>query len=576
MAAENGSSEPAVKYSVRFEGVKGSLHDLIASVSRLKTFENKPPPTLAGVRRRARDDVDKIGEVLRSEGYYEGHVRYAIAQDQTPVKVTFTIDPGPEYTFSEYNARYVTDDNAQRLAPKGAEMPMIPLGTRARAPLIVGYEGRIVDSLTRHGYPYAEAVGRKVVVDHRTRTVSVTVDVNPGPLGRFGEVTVTGLSKLKEQFITRRVPWDKDEVYDADLLNDFRTKLATQGLFQSVTVEKASEPTADGHVPIHVHAVEAKHHTIGGSVGYSTSEQFGGTVFWENRDLLGGGERLRITGEASQLRQGVTGDFQIPDFMKFDQNLRITGTAQHENTDAYESSGASGVVSVDRKIAKNLRASLGVSGEISDIKDDTGETLFELLGLPATLRYDSRDDILDPTKGVRAALSITPYASFGHGQDGFVVSEFTGSVYFPISSRRYILALRTRLGSITGSSTARIPASKRFYSGGGGSIRGYNYQRVGPLDANGDPVGGRSVVEVSSEFRVRVSQSIGVVPFIDGGEVYDSVYPDFSEKLRWAAGIGLRYHTAAGPLRLDFAFPLNRRPGIDNHFEFYISIGQAF
>ena len=576
VAAENGSSGPAVKYSVRFEGVKGPLQDLIASVSRLKTFENKPPPTLAGVRRRARDDVDTIGEVLRSEGYYEGHVRYSIAQDQTPVRVTFTIDTGPEYILSQYDVRYVTGDKTQRLAPEGAEMPMMPLGVRAQAPLIVGYEGRVVDSLTRHGYPYAEAIDRKVVVDHRTRTVSVTVDVNPGPLGRFGEVTVTGLGKLKKKFITRRVPWKQNQIYDADLLDKFRTDLAAKGLFQSVTIEKAAEPTADGSVPIHVHAVEAKQHSIGGTVGYSTTEKFGGTVFWENRDLLGGGERLRITGEASQLRQGVTGDFQIPDFLKFDQIFRITGSAEHENTDAYESIGASGVVSLDREIAKHLRASLGVSGEISNIKDDTGETLFELLGLPATLRYDSRDDILDPTKGFRAALSVTPYASFGRGQDGFVVSELTSSVYFPISDHRYVFALRTRLGSIVGSSTARIPASKRFYAGGGGSIRGYKYQRVGPLDANGDPVGGRSVVELAGEFRVRLSKSIGVVPFVDGGNVYDSVYPDFSEKLRWAAGIGLRYHTAAGPLRLDFAFPLNRRPGIDNHFEFYISIGQAF
>jgi translocation and assembly module TamA len=198
MAGENGTSEPAVKYSVRFDGVKGELYDLIASVSRLKTFENKPPPTLSGVERRARDDVGKIGEVLRSEGYYEGHVRYTIARDQTPVRVTFTIETGPEYTLSEYKVRYVTDDKTQRLAPEGAETPTVPLGGRARAPLIVGYEGRIVDGLTRHGYPYAEAVDRNVVVDHRTRTVSVTVDVNPGPLGRFGEVTVTGLKKLKQ------------------------------------------------------------------------------------------------------------------------------------------------------------------------------------------------------------------------------------------------------------------------------------------------------------------------------------------------------------------------------------------
>ena len=575
LSAEAPSAEPQAKYSVQFEGVKGDLRELIESVSRLKTFENRPPPILAGIERRAEGDVEELNEVLRSEGYYDGHVSYSIAEEQTPARVTVTIDPGPEYILTEFNIRYVDADKQQRGTPQGAETPMIPLGVRARAPVIVADEARLVDSLTRHGYPYARAVDRKVVVDHRSRTVGVTVDIEPGPLGHFGEVTVKGLTKLKSNFVTRRTPWKTGDIYDADLLDKYRTTLAAQGLFQSISVEKAPEPTSDGQVPIEVNAVESKHHSIGGTVGYSTSEHLGATVFWENRDLLGAGERLRITGEASELRQGVTGDFQVPDFLRFDQNLRITASGLHENTDAYESIGASGLVALDRGLAKNLRGSLGVSSEITQIKDDTGKDLFQLFGTPATLRYDSRDNVLDATKGLRAALSVTPYISFGHGQDLFLVSEFNGSVYFPLEDR-FVFALRTRLGSITGSTTTRIPASKRFYAGGGGSIRGFKYQHVGPLDANGDPVGGRSVAEVGAEIRARVSETIGLVPFIEGGNVYNSVYPDFSEKFRWAAGLGLRYHTAAGPLRFDLAFPLNRRPGIDDHFEFYISIGQAF
>ncbi len=576
-AAENpGASVPEIKYSVRFEGVKGDLHDLIASVSRLKTFENKPPPSYAGLERRAQGDVGQVKEVLRSEGYYDGTVSYSIDRDEKPARVTFNIQTGPAYTLASYTIQYVNDDKQQRLAPEGASTPKIPLGDRARAPMIVNDENSIILSLTRHGYPYAKAVDRKVVVDHRTRTVSVTVEINPGPLGRFGEVKVTGLKKLKTKFVLRRVPWKPNAIFDADLLDQFRRKLAAVGLFQSVSVEKAEEPTADGHVPITVHATESKHHSVGGSVGYSTSEHFGGNVFWENRDLLGGGELLRITGEASEIRQGVTGNFQIPDFLKFDQQLKVTASALHENTDAYESTGASTLVAIDRALATNLRASAGVSGEISQIKDDTGSRLFQLLGTPLTIRYDSRDDILNPTKGFRAALAVTPYLSFGNGHDGFVVSEFNGSVYFPFSHDKFVLALRTRLGSIVGSSTARIPASKRLYAGGGGSIRGYGYQKVGPLDANGNPLGGRSVVELGAEFRVRISKVIGIVPFVDGGNVFDSSYPDFSRQLRWAAGLGLRYHTSAGPLRLDLAFPLNRRPGIDNVVQFYISIGQAF
>ncbi len=570
------AAEPAVKYTVRIEGVKGDLHDLLESVSRLKTFENKPPPTVAGVDRRARNDIEQLIEALRSEGYYDGRVSYELDRDQTPVRVTLKVEPGMEYVLSDFTVRYVGADGQPKPAPEGAVAPKVPVGMRARAPLIVADENGVITDFTRHGYPYAKAIDRKVVVDHRSHTVSVRADIDPGPLSRFGDVTVKGLTKLKEKFIHRRVPWKRGDVYDADLLDKFRTKLAGLGLFQSVTIEKAASPTADGHVPITITATEAKRRSIGGTAGYSTSEGFDGSVFWENRDLLGNGERLRITAEAAELRQGVTGDFQIPDFLRFDQNLEAKASALHEDTDAYESLGLTGLLALDRRLAKNVRGSLGVGPEFTEIKDDTGKTFFTLLGVPATLRYDSRDDVLNPTKGFRAALSLTPYLSFGKGQDVFLVSELNSSVYFPFDKKRVILAFRTRLGSITGSSTAHIPASKRLYAGGGGSIRGYNYQRVGPLDADGNPTGGRSVAEFSAEIRTRITKSIGLVPFVDAGNVFDASYPDFSKSLRWAAGLGLRYHTAAGPLRFDVAFPINRRPGIDNHFEVYISIGQAF
>lgn len=575
-AGEAGAAEPAVKYTVKIEGVKGDLHGVLESVSRLKTFENRPPPTMAGVDRRAKNDVQELDDALRSEGYYDGRVSYSLERDQTPVKVTLKVEPGPEYTLTEFAIRYVGADGQPMPAPEGAVAPKVPLGVRARAPVIVADERGVIIGLTRHGYPYAKAADRKVVVDHRSHTVTVAINVDPGPLSRFGDVTVKGLNKLKEDFIRRRIPWKRDDIYDANLLDKFRTTLSGLGLFQSVTIEKAASPTADGHVPITVTASEAKRRSIGATAGYSTSEGFDGSVFWENRDLLGNGERLRITGEAAELRQGVTGDFVIPDFLRFDQILEAKAAALHENTDAYESLGTSSLLALDRGLAKHVRGSLGVAPEFTEIKDDTGKTFFSLLGVPATLRYDSRDDVLNPTKGFRAALSLTPYLSFGKGQDIFLVSEFNGSIYFPFDKKRVILAFRTRLGSITGTSTVNIPATKRLYAGGGGSIRGYKYQRVGPLDVNGDPTGGRSVAEFSAEIRTRITKSIGLVPFVDGGNVFGASYPDFSQKLRWAAGLGLRYRTAAGPLRLDIAFPINRRPGIDNHVELYISIGQAF
>lgn len=153
----------------------------------------------------------------------------------------------------------------------------------------------------------------------------------------------------------------------------------------------------------------------------------------------------------------------------------------------------------------------------------------------------------------------------------------SGSAYYSLDAEhRYILAGRAKIGSLIGESRNSVPADKRFYAGGGSSIRGYPFQKVGPLDDNGDPIGGRSLLEVSGEFRARVWGNFGVVPFIDGGTVYNSVVPNLTDTVRWGAGLGLRYYTAIGPVRVDLATPLNPRKDVDDPIQFYISLGQSF
>jgi len=186
------------------------------------------------------------------------------------------------------------------------------------------------------------------------------------------------------------------------------------------------------------------------------------------------------------------------------------------------------------------------------------------------------DNPLNPTRGTVVDLSATPYAGFANDPISFLRMSAGGSAYYSLDKgSRFILAGRTRVGSIVGEKTDVLPADKRFYAGGGGSVRGYGYQKVGPLDSDGDPTGGRSLFDLGAELRIRVTETIGVVPFIDGGMVTEESYPSFDEPLLWAGGLGLRYYTGFGPLRLDVAFPINGRKE-DDLFQFYVSFGQAF
>jgi translocation and assembly module TamA len=174
-------------------------------------------------------------------------------------------------------------------------------------------------------------------------------------------------------------------------------------------------------------------------------------------------------------------------------------------------------------------------------------------------------------------LGLSPYTSMALTSTQFAIAEASLAGYQGVFEKdRVVLAARTRVGSIFGASQFKVPASQRFYAGGGSSVRGYKYQSVGPLDSKNDPIGGRSLVEVNAEARIKIIDQFGVVPFVDGGQVYDQVYPELaSTDLQWAAGLGLRYYSAVGPVRFDIAFPVNPR-SIDDPYQFYISIGQAF
>jgi translocation and assembly module TamA len=281
--------------------------------------------------------------------------------------------------------------------------------------------------------------------------------------------------------------------------------------------------------------------------------------------------------DVADMEGRLNANFRKPDFLTMNQSLILDASLIRERPDAYDRDALVLSALLERVLTKGLLVSGGITFEESRVTDSPEETITStLFGIPLHVAYDASNDLLNPTSGFRTDLAVTPYQQIGGDGSSFMIARWTSSAYYDLAGDgRYVAAGRFSLGNIFGPNTAAIPADKRFYAGGGGSIRGYGYQKVGPRDAQNDPSGGRSLIEVGAEMRVKVTDTIGIVPFIDGGNVYDSPTLDFSEELRWGAGIGARYYTAFGPLRVDVAVPLNKRPG-DSSWQLYISIGQAF
>ncbi|MBY0509373.1 MAG: BamA/TamA family outer membrane protein, partial [Rhodospirillaceae bacterium] len=299
---------------------------------------------------------------------------------------------------------------------------------------------------------------------------------------------------------------------------------------------------------------------------------------------FGNAEKLETTLDGTQLEQTATAALTRPHFFRHGQSLKLAAQGKRSDTDAFQGYSGTLYAGLERGLGEDWLVGAGISFDGASLTQTGATSRSYLAGLPMTLVRAPRivtrvvpENFVDQTEGWRMRLAATPYSGALDKTVAFFKGEAEGDVYFPIDERQwYVLAARLKVGTLLGEDIEHVPADKRFYGGGGGSVRGFGYQLISPLDAAGTPIGGRSLIETSVEARIKVTNTIGFVPFIDAGAVSSSSLPGKNARLAIGAGIGARYYTGVGPLRVDFAVPVNPRGGRDKGFQFYLSFGQAF
>jgi translocation and assembly module TamA len=563
-------------YRVTFAGITvPAVADALENASQLVALANRPPASPAALRRRTLDDLPRLEAALHAEGYWQAKIAYRIDANEHPAHVTITPVPGPLFHIARVAFVLPSAAPATLMADKGAAAIGLAPGTPARSAPVADGNARIVALYGENGYPFAQVSDRHVTVDVATATMSVTYVIEPGQAARFGATTITGLRRTARDFVTRRIAWTMGARYDVRAVETTRQALVRSTLFSAVSITHAVGIAADGTVAMTITVTEGPPRSIGAGAGYNTNLGFGARTFWEHRNLLGEGEDLRLTAGAAQRQLGVGAEFRRPDFAGRKIDLLANAALLHETTDAYRSRRWRGYVGLEDLAFPTYTLGAGVSLERAYLTESTHDENYLLLGTPFYLRRDTSDDLLNPTKGTRTNVTITPYHGLLARDLSFISARIEERGYQRLDARGHVvLAGYAALGSIVGASLAGLPADKRLYAGGAGSVRGYGYQRAGPLDVNGDPSGGRSSLEFGTELRYRITDTIGLVPFFDAGNVYASNLPN-KPSLFYGAGIGLRYYTAIGPIRLDLAFPIDKRAG-DSAVQVYISIGQAF
>ncbi|MFN3700728.1 MAG: autotransporter assembly complex protein TamA [Alphaproteobacteria bacterium] len=505
---------------------------------------------------------------LRARGYYDASVEF-VADEDRPLAGEFQIDSG-----AQYKIQSVTLEPAE-IYQDYFDFSAINAGDPLDAETVLKTQAAMKDILGKDGCYFNLAIRHEVLLDQNAKTADLTFFIEKGAEANFGSVSFEGLESIKEAYIRKLLPWKEGDCFRRERIERFKTTLLESGLFSRAESVLPDAPDEDGRVDVVMSIRERAHRSIKGGLSYYTDEGVGLTLGWEHRNFLGQAEKLVTTLSVNQLKQSLGAEFSKPFFWRPDQTLFLNSSIRRQDTDAFEELGINFGGRISRKVTRRLTVSVGSNLALTQIEDSREKRTFGLVSFPVSAVFDNRDNSLDPTKGWLINATVRPVIDAFGESDPFTKIEGGARTYLtPTGSKNFVVALRADAGSIIGESRFDLPATERFYAGGGGSVRGYGFQEVGPFE-NGESAGGLSFATGSLELRNRFTETMGGVMFVDAGSVSDDTFPDFNN-LAIGAGLGVRYFTGFGPLRFDVAVPLTEKDNLDRNYQFYLSIGQAF
>ncbi len=573
-----------------------ALDTLLRQSAQLETLRTKSPVSPFALIGRAQADQQRLLTVLQSEAYDAARIAITInglalnnpnlprllrqAPAEPPANVMVNITLGPLYTIGAIQTPGLTTPHESRALG-------LKIGAIARAAPIVSAAAQLQSSLRNHGYAFAKVAPPIAYATIGHHSLILHYNVALGPRVAVGAIQFSGAPALQRAFLARHITLRSGQPFSETALAKARDQLLALRVFSSVATQTASAPNPPGQVPVLFLLQAEKPHRVEIDGSYSTDEGISADASWTDRNLFGRAQRLIFaiggtglgssTGKTILLQPGydAKATYIVPDAFQPGQNFTADIEALRAYLPAYNRTGVLANIGLERPWSKfiDLRYGLGYIGE--QIAQEGVNRRYNLVQLPLSLRYDTARSLLNPTQGVRITLRVTPSLPLSGGSGLFLNAELIGNTYINLEAPgRGVLALRGVLGRIFGASQFQIPPDQRFYAGGTGTVRGFTYQTVGPLFANGVPQGGTALDAIEIEFRQRIGKSFGIAPFVDASQVAANGTP-FTGTPRVGVGLGLLYYTSIGPIRLDLGVPVNRPPG-GASFAVYVGLGQAF
>jgi translocation and assembly module TamA len=588
-------------YKVSIASVgNGEMDSTLKATSDLQGLRSTAPVSPFGLIARARSDIDRLKTALESFGYYQSTV--AIKIDGTPVSnpllgdqltalakgtdaqvaIGFTLGP-------LYHLRTI---DVEGELPAGIRETLgLTTGQPAVASAVLDGGARMLNALQEQGYAFATVDPPVAYEAAQAPVLDLRFHVTMGAKVNVGAIHFEGLQRVHEALLRGKIVLHTGELYRPSAIERARHDLLALGVFSQVSLQTGTAVDSSGGVPITFKVRERLRHAITVNAAYSSDLGGSGGVTWTDRNVFGDAEQLSVAAsvinlggsDTTGIGYDTTVKYLIPDVVRRDQTLQFAVGALKQSLQAYDQTARTTSVTLTRKISSVWSASIGGATSEEQIIQEGTTYDYTLFAIPMTVSYDSTNlasPLEDPRHGIRSSFGITPTFALGHPNSTFIISQIKIASYFDLDKLfsvdpgRTVFAARALAGVAEGAGEFSLPPDQRFYAGGSGTIRGYGYQLVGPLFIDGTPRGGTAITAGSVELRQRIGTNYGIAVFVDAGQVGSSIklVPD---QVRVGTGIGLRYFTPIGPIRLDVAVPTKRGP-YDDAFEVYIGLGQAF
>lgn len=593
---DEANVQDPIFYSLGFSSTDApeELADALRAASDLWAERKLPAAGSAGLLGMANSDYRSLLATLYSAGYYSPDISILIGNQEasevpfmqnfpSEVPVQIYVVTGPIFRFGDVDLGPLAP--ASSIRRNYVDAPYTA-GLKSGDPALAGAVGAAADLAVegwrQQGFPLANVSDRSIVADHRDQTLDVLLRIDPGKRATYGATKVSGNERMDADFLRYMANLPEGEEYDPDDLAAARARLVQLAVFRSIKIEEAGALSENNTLPVTLYVDEQPLRRIGFGATLSSIDGLGAEAYWIHRNLFGRAERLRF--EASidgiESQDGIAdADYSLgarftkPGVFRPDIDFSAAISAKRVHNGEIDNRGVN--MSFGLEYAQGTW-DVGISafGAFAETRDDFGLRYFRLAGLLTEATLDKRSDPLDPSGGYYLATTLSAIQEYDFGNTG-IRGTIEGRGYYGLGEGdKFVLAGRARIGSLSGIPVNESPADLLFFSGGGNSVRGFGFESIGLTDGLVF-TGGLSTINLSAELRMHVSDTIGIVGFVDAGTVGPDALPDPSGEWHSGVGIGLRYHTGLGPLRLDIARGLDLRPS-DPEYAIYLGLGQTF